>query len=482
MKNIYLLSVSLCVAILSCSKEDATPQVLSSSIESNNKSENLLIPYADAQELKDLAKNKDVLDFELARKITLLEMIETGFVQDMGWNGYRLSPEPVVIYDLKSLPRYYDFIAFDSENKAIGTIRVNANRKGSSVIDGVYSHISDYNTLLTKSNASSPSLFMDWKGEQFVGVRSKAGNTPDQVMSIESDEPVSIEDMKELEGEEIIDYMEVNLLPSLLPDDSAFKQVPEYILEDEELNKELEYAKNVTVKSLRDSMEVNLAKAEEEAKAYWNTLSVHEQRLLETSDDELNNDTKFFGRLFRRIFSRTDRTPSPIRKYDNEKNEYRRRKGDACGPWVCAYILYVNQKKDKYDFFYQNASSFGEFGILNFALRLLGKPMTPAEMSWTMSIASNRKIWINPALCFADVFAYDQIKHYKKPAIRLCSSGKELHWTLAYGARQTGSWLWRNYYFLQIDNGAKVGIPGDMNDRGNYFKVQWWNPWLMVWD
>ena len=43
-------------------------------------------------------------------------------------------------------------------------------------------------------------------------------------------------------------------------------------------------------------------------------------------------------------------------------------------------------------------------------------------------------------------------------------------------------WLWRNYYFLQIDNGAKVGMPGDKKNGGNYTKVDWWNPWLMVWD
>ena len=115
-------------------------------------------------------------------------------------------------------------------------------------------------------------------------------------------------------------------------------------------------------------------------------------------------------------------------------------------------------------------------------MRLFGRPMTPGEMGWTMPIASNGKIWINPALCFADLFAYDQIKHYKKPAIRLCGSGGQLHWTLAYGAKQTGSWFWRNYYFLQIDNGAKVGVPGDKKNGGNYTKVDWWNPWLMVWD
>ena len=223
-------------------------------------------------------------------------------------------------------------------------------------------------------------------------------------------------------------------------------------------------------KELNDKEKINLVRY----------ISAYEQELLETSDEELNNESKLFGRLFRRIFSRTDKSLKWIDKYDDRKHFYRR--GGACGPWVCGYILYVNQGKDKYDFFYNNASSFGEFGILNFALRLFGRPMTPGEMGRTMPIASNGKIWINPALCFADLFAYDQIKHYKKPAIRLCGSGGQLHWTLAYGAKQTGSWLWRNYYFLQIDNGAKVGVPGDKKNGGNYTKVDWWNPWLMVWD
>lgn len=79
------------------------------------------------------------------------------------------------------------------------------------------------------------------------------------------------------------------------------------------------------------------------------------------NDEELNNESKFFGRLFRRIFSRTDKSLKWIDKYDVKKHSYRR--GGACGPWVCGYILYANQGKDKYDFFYNNASFWGELGI-----------------------------------------------------------------------------------------------------------------------
>lgn len=202
-----LLSIPFCVILLfACNNEDLSPEILGSSIESNHKRQELYIPYADSVELKELAQNKKVLDFELARKITLLEMNETGFVQDMGWNGYHLAPNPVVIYNLESWPKFYDFIAFDSENNAIGTIRVNANRKNSSVINGVYSSVFDYNEFLTKSNASNPSIFMDWKGEQFVGVRSKGGKAPKQIISVDNGTPVLMENMRELEGEEIIQH------------------------------------------------------------------------------------------------------------------------------------------------------------------------------------------------------------------------------------------------------------------------------------
>lgn len=136
---------------------------------------------------------------------------------------------------------------------------------------------------------------------------------------------------------------------------------------------------------------------------------------------------------------------------------------------------------DKYQFFENNASTVGELGPLNYLLRVFGRPMTPVEMSWTMSIASCGKISINPTLRFKDETAYNHICN-NKPAIRLCSSKGGLHWTLAYSAKQTGNRAWRNYYFLQIDNGQKVDVPNpkDMDDGNNYNRVDWWNPWLMV--
>lgn len=253
-------------------------------------------------------------------------------------------------------------------------------------------------------------------------------------------------------------------------------------MENKEIKEEINISKQANIETVRDSMILALDKMQKEAEAYWNTLNEYEKELLHATDEEISPNGKFLGRLFRRVFSGVDTKPYPIYKYEKMKYKYRRDEGGWCGPWVCGFIVYVNQGKDKYDFFTDCASTFGELLVGNFLLRIFGRPLTPVEMSWSMPIASNGKIWINPALIFQDLCAYDQIKHYGRPALRLCGSDGQLHWVLAYGARQTGSWFWRNYYFLQIDNGSKVGVPGPAKHNDSYQRVDWWNPWLMVWD
>ena len=59
----------------------------------------------------------------------------------------------------------------------------------------------------------------------------------------------------------------------------------------------------------------------------------------------------------------------------------------------------------------------------------------------------------------------------------------QLHWTLACGAVANGSYLWRNYKFLQIDNGTLItDEERDINKEINYTAVQVWNPWFLVYD
>ena len=63
-------------------------------------------------------------------------------------------------------------------------------------------------------------------------------------------------------------------------------------------------------------------------------------------EQDLYDIRKFLPNKILLVLNKRDVIPKSVK---DEKHFYRR--GGACGPWVCGYILYVNQGKDKYDFF-----------------------------------------------------------------------------------------------------------------------------------
>lgn len=398
-------------------KEFLTPEVGETSIV-KNKTEDLAFPFANEEELNQFKGSSNVIYYEMARKTALLEAQLLGYVQRVNWNGYHLSEKPVVIYDFNSKPKFYDFIALDTENNPIGTIRVNATKNDNSSIKSIYTKTFNYNELLSKSAASKPSFFVDWKGAEYVGLKSKSGEAPTQIIS-NNGESISQSDVKEPTNDEII---------------SSISEMLSKIGKDNQQEFDLS--------TVRDSMLVSLAENKAGAEAFWKSISEIENELMQSSDEEINDShSKFFGRAWRwfsRNVLKTDETPYRIDKYHNERFNYRVGKGFWCGPWVCGYILWVNQRVDKYSSFEALASTFGEFGFGNLLLRAFGRPMTPAEMSWTMPLLSNGKIHINRTLNFRDATAYEHIKSMK-PAILLCSSNGELHWTLGYGAKKNRS-------------------------------------------
>jgi len=477
----------LLVGFLACTNDNDLKSVVeNSTILKKGSGEAIEYPFADSLALKSFSKEKDIVDYEFARKLTLLELKECGFEENMNWTGCTLSKLPIVFFDFKSTPRFYDFIVYDAESKPIGKVTAYAQKKASTVIKSVSSEIPSYSETLTKFGNDNYQFFTDWMGNQYVGEVGKTNAKPNKVFNIITKSLMPQAELSELDDREILDYVGNEVLPQLVakPQDDAFRNVPEALLADDEIRDEIEISKNFTVEQMKDSMETALVKMEKEAQIYWNTLTEQEQEILNTSDAEISNpDSKFLGRFFRRIFSGVDTSPHWIDKYENTPRFNPTNNGTLwCGPWVASYILYANQNVDKYMFFEGCAATYGELGIGNILLKLFGKPLTPVEMSWSMPIASGGKIWINPMLMFADLCAYDQIKHYKKPALRLCAISGSLHWTLAYATKQTGNWLWRNYYFVQRDNGTLVGKSNTIHNDSHYTCVDWWNPWLMVWD
>lgn len=439
------------------------------------------MPFENIDVLKEFNSNPEILDYALARKIAWLELAATGWDKEMGWESNKPSLTPIVIYGFDNKPKFYDFIVLDAEENMIGTVTVYARRSASTIIKTLSSEIKDYGCLLSKVG-NTASLFIDWAGNSYAGIRGKADDVPTSVVNTVTGEPAG--DVKEIENEQIIEEMKKNVLPALLSFD------PNVTDADREKYADLLSAlQNQSVDAVVDSMLLALIVHQNNSEAYWNFITEFLPEIEQLDDDDIISDSGkgLFSRIvsaIRRIFSGVDETKYHIRRYVESGVYNQASSNNWCGPWVCGYIWNVKSGQDKYSAFEDCASTIGEFGILDFTLRLVGRPMTPAEMAWSMPIISGGKVWIDPDLRFVDYAAYDQIRYNGKPALRLCSANGSLHWTIAFGTYQTGSYFWRTYYFMQQDNGAlfEKGRYKNPSFNESYSQVDWWNPWILVWD
>lgn len=481
-KKLLLIICSFIIVGLNSCSDELNNEIGKTNISKLN-SESVYLPFENETILKGFGSDPQILEYNRARKLTLLELIGTEFDKEMKWEGHKFSQTPIALYGFDNKPKYYDFIVLDAEGNHVGTVTAYARKSASTMIKEISADIKDYKGMLSKSSVSiaNTSLFVDWAGNTYTGLLGKSGDQPTYVVNNETGEVA--EDISELKGEEIIKEMKKQTLEACLPTDLSIFDSVEDTEENKDFLEEIEAAKSLTVEVLADSMYMALQEDIKNTEAFWNELE-KETADIDTIDDSEILDMAgkgFFSRLFRRIFSGVKTTPKYLTRYVNSGTYTGTTDTKWCGPWACGYILYVKTGENKYKYFEDCASTFGEFGILNFALRLLGRPMTPAEMTWSMPIASKRKVSISPFLWFTDFAAYDQISHHGKPALRLCSKSSSLHWQLAYGTYQTGNYFWRNYYFLQQDN-ASLGKYKDPKNKSNYSRVAWWNPWLMVWD
>lgn len=475
-KHSLIVATSIIAMFTACQEDVITPSVSESVITKTEIDYCETIPYESKSVLESFSADAEVLDYNLARKLTIAEFTGTGMDEELGWKGCKLNEAPVVIYGFDNKPKFYDFIVVDAENRTIGTITSYARRKSSTMIKSVTHGVKNYTGQLAKSNGSS--LFMDWAGTEYVGVRGKSGDAPISAVDSETGEPA--EYTTEITDEEIIEILKQELLPALVLND--YSAIPEEILNDSLID-ELEAIKNISVDALVDSLKNSLADNIENTEAFWADMDGLIEEVDGLSDDELIDESGKGLKIIRRIFSKVDRDITYIQRYNNRNYVVKNTSSLACGPWVCGFIYYIKYGVDKYKYFYDCASTVGEFGLANVGMRLMNqRAMTPAEMSWSMKKITNGTITIDPKLVFNDFSAYDQIHHYDSPAIRLCKSGNSLHWMLAFGTYQSGNYAWRNYYFVFRDNQTHGDYIDPTTKGDDYSQVDWWNPWLMVWD
>lgn len=478
MKKIY--SILILVAILtqpSCNKDlniqsqekDFTKQASETETTEQEKSEQPeTIPYASEDELKSLKLLEDpnIIDYRLARKLVVLELSTTNIAENLNWYEAVLSEKPIIIYDLNGKPRNYDFIVL-KDKKAIGTVRTEATKElNTSVLKSAYPKLMEYN-LPTRS-LDKQSYFIDWQGNEYIGTLNKSRDltSPTNLVAINGSKNITRSQTRDLEGQEIIDYVSENILPKFVPSENEIRKLS--------LNRtagDMDELEKLKLTDLKQELTDKYLDKKQQSVSFWNEIRNNETEILNAPEVVLASHQRGFWSWIKKqvdkIWPQHDRKEYFIKKYDYRKYKNAYGKKGWCGPWVCGYIHYVNYKEDQYNFFESKAYSWGG--------------MFPWQMNSALREISSRAISLSIIPYFRDGYAFDNIKNRDKPAIRLCFSKGELHWVLAYGVRRMGNALWTDYFFLQIDNGSKIENRDEKPNEPEYYtKVDIWNPWFLV--
>ncbi|MDR2070836.1 MAG: hypothetical protein LBP81_05415 [Treponema sp.] len=455
------------------------------------------IPFEEAEVLKSFTADPQILDYNTVRKLALIEFLAVGMDKDMGWEGNKIKETPVVIYGFDNRPKYYDFIVLDAEENMVGTITAYARRTATTSIRAVSSGVKDYAGLLSKAGGIRASLYEDWTGASYLGILGKAGDTPESVVSAETGEAAG--GIQELGDEEI-----AAVLTEIFSTLDAFEPGIIDFPEDDPLYADVQNAiirQTANLQSGGDigaSINTALTDKNEKTQAFWDAIDeiLPEIENIKEEEEIIDSSSKgLFSSLVSwvvhkvvTLFTGVDESRYFIDKFTGYRDmEYKGSDSEPwCGPWACGYLVWIQNGRtgNTFNSFYNCASSVGELSFLNFTFRFLGRPMTPAEMEWSLPIISKGKVWFGNTWLFNDSAAYDHIKNTKNPAIVLCWKGNQFHYKVAVGTRRTGSVLSETFYFLQHDNSDK----GRNNAKGSLYRennneyktVECWNPWFLV--
>ncbi|MUP37674.1 hypothetical protein [Labilibaculum euxinus] len=459
MKKLILIWISLLFIFTSCdekyNEEDAS--ITNSSIIKSDLSTNVSIPYSNESTLAEFKNDLEVVDYQFARKLAMLELDASGFRQDMGWDGCIMSKLPVVIYGFDSKPKYYEFFLKDGENKEVGSVTIDAKRRSGAIINEVRGEIRDYNTLYSKSDPGMK-LIADWSGYVYIGVISKSGETPISILEPQTGE--RLEMMRELKDEEI--YEELAGVVRFDNTSTLDKLEPE-------TSEKIREIDTIKLQVQLDSLHVDMVREQVERDAYWDVITTYADSIKTLEDEEiLKSETKGW---FSRVFKRKSSSSVVLSEY---QNNLKFKKGGWCGPWAMNWIYNTKKGGDKYSHFDSWASTLGPVG---WGARVLGShPMFPKEMCVSMGLATNWKIIVKPHFSSGRRNAYNFIRDKKNPVVILCKGGS--HWKVGYGCYKKGNWLWNNYYFASMDNG-NLNIK---TDKPYYHRSSWFMLFVKVYD
>lgn len=303
MKKLNLIIFIISLFFISCNSDnlnisDSTITVKNSTTESN-------IPFASASTLSDIANTSSNVSYNIARKLAVVEL-EAGIKQQMNWQGATLSEKPVVIYDGKSSPKYYEFIVTNEAGKEIGTVTTCVKKEADAVVTHVLPYVRDYSTFTSKGD-NFKMISGGYPGRILVGILGKSGDEPSSIIDPESNTTVSNVLTEDAQG--TIDA--INSLTEEQKDSIGIHNTD----------------------SLINAVEENDALQQEYAKAYWEIMDTLASSIDSTTDDEISsivNESKAGG-----TWTSYDEYIIPRFNTTNLKNT---RWAGWCGPSALAWV------------------------------------------------------------------------------------------------------------------------------------------------
>jgi hypothetical protein len=260
---LFLVSIFFLAA---CEKQlnEPSASVKNSKISRTPDGNGIYVPFADSVSLAAFNSDKQILKYNLARKMAVMELQSSGFNSTMNWNGSKISTKPVIIYGFDSKPKYYDFIITDPENNVIGTVTVHARRYKSGMLHEVSAGTRNYTDLLSKG--TNMKLFANYSGRIYVGILSKAGDTPVTVVDPVTGENAA--EQTELSDSAILQLASANLTSTY----QQTKQITDTITNDT-IKNILVQADTVPIGTQINQLSNSMAIAHQERDAYWNIMN-----------------------------------------------------------------------------------------------------------------------------------------------------------------------------------------------------------------
>lgn len=429
------------------------------------------VPFSDTTDLFQFDSDPNIVRFDYARKIAIVDMTVNDYFGQNGWSGCYLSRSPIAIYGFDNKPLFYDFVVIAPGGKAMGTVTVHARRRSAMQIKAMTKGLNFYSKNLPATRSvPGAAYFADIRGNRYIAPLSKAGEQTG--VAIDTRTGRSVDGCTFISDEELMARLRSEYLPMIFPD-------PEQC------------------RSVADSMEARMVEHHRQTAAFWAALAEMDDDLKSFPEDGGVLSTRSLpDNRFTDIFddgsgsggANPEPTPTAMTVvvYDDGQNnvawlkeystwfkKYQYSGSAYCGPWVAGFILSTN------DDTFLHHTNFDKEGYTVQGGGIRGA-MTAPCLNNALRDYSNGEVQIGMATMPTNE-SYWRIRGGQS-MVRLLINWpiqNGLHWTLLYGSHRKMRVFSISIYFMQADNGTIIenGLTWRQNrdERDvNYYDTSEW--------